>query len=135
MKNAFVTGLILGILSGTWLFIMRSFGYNSTGNHVSPVEYLSLLIPFCGVYFGVKRYREDDKQGEIGFFDALFQSFRILFIGGVFACLAGIVYINYFDMASNLFAFSGRLFGGLLIGILICLGVSAALMNKSSKVD
>jgi hypothetical protein len=135
MKNAFVTGLILGILSGTWLFIMRSFGYNSIGNHVSPVEYLSLLIPFSGVYFGVKRYRDDDKQGEISFFEALFQSFRILLIGGLFACLAGIVYINYFDMASNLFAFSGRLFGGLAIGILICIGVSAALMNKSAKLN
>ncbi|GAA3987655.1 DUF4199 domain-containing protein [Mucilaginibacter dorajii] len=135
MKNAFVTGLILGIMSGTWLFIMRSFGYTSTGNHVRPIEYLSLLIPFCGVYFGVKTYREDDKEGEISFFEALFQSFRILLIGGLFACLAGIVYINYFDMASNLFAFSGRLFGGLALGVLICVGSAAALMNKPSKLD
>lgn len=135
MKNAFVTGLILGILSGTWLFIMRSFGYTSTGNHVTPIEYLSLLIPFLGVYFGVKSYREDDKEGEISFLEALFQSFKILLIGGLFACLAGIVYINYFNMGSELFAFSGRLIGGLVIGIFICIGVSAALMNKSGKLN
>jgi len=135
MKNAFVTGLILGILSGTWLFVMRSFGYTSTGNHVTPIEYLSVLIPLFGVYFGVKSYREDEKEGEIGFFDALFQSFKILLTGGIFACLAGLVYINYFDMGNELFAFSGRLFGGLAIGILICVGVSAALMNKSNKLN
>lgn len=135
MKNAFVTGLILGIMSGTWLFIMRSFGYTSTGNHVTPIEYLSLLIPLFGVYFGVKTYKDDDKEGEISFFEALFQSFKILLIGGLFACLAGIVYINYFNMGSNLFVFSGRLFGGLALGILICIGVSVSLMNKSSKLD
>jgi uncharacterized integral membrane protein len=135
MKNAFVTGLILGIMSGTWLFIMRSFGYTSTGNHVTPIEYLSLLIPLFGVYFGVKTYKDDDKEGEISFFEALFQSFKILLIGGLFACLAGIVYINYFNMGSNLFVFSGRLFGGLALGILICIGVSLSLMNKPSKLD
>jgi hypothetical protein len=135
MKNAFVTGLILGIMSGTWLFIMRSFGYTSTGNHVTPIEYLSLLIPLFGVYFGVKAYKDDDKEGEISFFEALFQSFKILLIGGLFACLAGIVYINYFNMGSNLFVFSGRLFGGLALGILICIGVSLSLMNKPSKLD
>jgi hypothetical protein len=62
-------------------------------------------------------------------------SFKILIIGGIFACLGGLLYINYVDQGNNLLAFSGRLFGGLAIGILICVGVSAALMNKSSKLD
>ncbi|SDD95492.1 Protein of unknown function [Mucilaginibacter pineti] len=135
MKNAFVTGLIMGILSGTWLFIMRSFGYTNTGNHVAPIEYLSVLIPLCGVYFGVKSYRENEMEGEISFFEALFQSFKILLIGGLIACLAGIVYVNYVDMGNDFFAFSGRLFGGLVIGVLVCVGVSAALMNKASKLS
>lgn len=135
MKNAFVTGLLIGIFSGTWLFVMHTFGYSNSGNHVAPIEYLSVLIPLVGVYIGVKNYKEDEKRNQLGFFEALFQSFKILFIGGVFACLAGLVYLNYVDQGNNFLDFSGRLFGGLLIGILICIAVSLSLMNKASKLD
>ncbi|WP_183558823.1 DUF4199 domain-containing protein [Mucilaginibacter sp. SP1R1] len=135
MKNAFVTGLVIGIFSGTWLFVMHTFGYSNSGNHVAPVEYLSVLIPLVGVYLGVKSYKEDEKENSLSFFEALFQSFKILLIGGFFACLAGLVYLNYVDQGNNFLDFSGRLFGGLVIGILICVGVSAALMNRASKVD
>jgi hypothetical protein len=135
MKNAFVTGLVIGIFSGTWLFVMHNFGYSNSGNHVAPVEYLSVLIPLTGVYIGVKSYKENEMGNKLSFFDALFQSFKILIIGGVFACLAGLVYLNYVDQGNNFLDFSGRLFGGLLIGVLICVGVSVALMNKSSKLS
>lgn len=135
MRNAFVTGLIIGVFSGTWLFVMKNFGYSNTGNHVAPVEYLSILIPLVGVYMGVNSYKINEKEDSISFFEALFQSFRILIIGGIFAILFGLIYINNVDQGNNLLAFSGRLFGGLAIGIMICVGVSAALMNKSSKLD
>jgi len=135
MKNAFVAGLVIGIFSGTWLFVMHNFGYSNSGNHVAPVEYLSVLIPLTGVYLGVKSYKENEMRNNLSFFEALFQSFKILLIGGIFACLAGLVYLNYVDQGNNFLAFSGRLFGGLAIGILICVGVSAALMNRSSKLS
>jgi hypothetical protein len=135
MKNAFVTGLVIGVFSGTWLFVMHNFGYSNSGNHVAPVEYLSVLIPLTGVYLGVKSYKENEMGNNLSFFDALFQSFKILVIGGVFACLAGLIYLNYVDQGNNFLDFSGRLFGGLLIGILICVGVSVALMNRSSKLS
>ncbi|MDN3546768.1 DUF4199 domain-containing protein [Mucilaginibacter aquaedulcis] len=135
MKNAFVTGLVIGIFSGTWLFVMHNFGYSNSGNHVAPVEYLSVLIPLTGVYLGVKSYKENEKDNNLSFFEALFQSFKILVLGGLFACLAGLVYLNYVDQGNNFLDFSGRLFGGLLIGILICVGVSAALMNRVSKLS
>ncbi|MEN0054525.1 MAG: DUF4199 domain-containing protein [Mucilaginibacter sp.] len=135
MKNAFVTGLVIGIFSGTWLFVMHNFGYSNSGNHVAPVEYLSVLIPLTGVYLGVKSYKENEMRNNLSFFDALFQSFKILIIGGVFACLAGLIYLNYVDQGNNFLDFSGRLFGGLLIGIMICVGVSVALMNRSSKLS
>ena len=135
MKNAFVTGLVIGIFSGTWLFVMHNFGYSNSGNHVAPVEYLSILIPLTGVYLGVKSYKENEKGNDLSFFEAMFQSFKILLIGGVFACLAGLIYLNYVDQGNNFLDFSGRLFGGLLIGILICIAVSVMLMNRTSKLN
>jgi hypothetical protein len=135
MKNAFVTGLVMGIFSGTWLFVMHAFGYSNSGNRVDPVEYLSILIPLAGVYIGVKSYKENEKENSLSFFEALFQSFKILLTGGFFACLAGLVYLNYVDQGNNFLDFSGRLFGGLLIGILICVAVSLSLMNRASKLD
>ncbi|WP_184549736.1 DUF4199 domain-containing protein [Mucilaginibacter sp. FT3.2] len=135
MRNAFITGLIIGAFSGTWLFVMKNFGYSNTGNHVAPVEYLSILIPLVGVYMGVNSYKINEKENSISFFEALFQSFRILIIGGIFAILFGLVYINNVDQGNNLLAFSGRLLGGLVIGVLICVGVSAVLMNKATKLN
>jgi uncharacterized integral membrane protein len=135
MKNAFVTGFVIGIFSGTWLFVMHNFGYSNSGNHVAPIEYLSILIPLVGVYIGVKSYKENEKDNSLSFFEALFQSFRILLIGGIFACLGGLLYLNYVDQGNNFLDFSGRLFAGLFIGILICIGVALTLMNRSSKLD
>lgn len=135
MKNAFVTGLVIGIFSGTWLFVMHTFGYSNSGNHVYAIEYLSVLIPLVGVYIGVKNYKENDKGNKLSFFEALFQSFKILLIGGIFACLAGLIYLNYVDQGNNFLDFSGRLIGGSLIGILICIVVSVTLMNRSNKYE
>lgn len=132
MKNACVTGFVIGIFSGTWLFVMHNFGYSNSGNHVSPIEYLSILIPLIGVYMGVKSYKENEKEDKLSFFEALFQSFRILVIGGFVACLGGLVYLNYVDQGNNFMDFSGRLLGGSLIGILICISVSLALMDRPS---
>ena len=135
MKNAFVSGLVVGVFSETWLFVMHTFGYSNSGNHVYPIEYLSILIPLIGVYMGVKSYKENEKDDNLSFFEALFQSFRILFIGGIVACLAGLVYLNYIDQGNNFLGFSGRLLAGLFIGILICVAVSLALMSRTSKLD
>lgn len=135
MKNAFVSGLVVGVFSGTWLFVMHTFGYSNSGNHVYPIEYLSILIPLIGVYMGVKSYKENEKDNNLSFLEAFFQSFRILVIGGIVACLAGLVYLNYVDQGNNFLGFSGRLLGGALIGVLICVAVSVALMNRPAKLN
>jgi hypothetical protein len=131
MKNALIYGLIIGILSGLWLFAMHWMGYNTTGAHqISPYEYLSVLIPFIGLFFGVRSYRENEMGGIISFLEGLVQSFKILIVGGVVAVFAGIVYINYVSGGVNFVDFSGRMFGALLVGILEALAVSLILMNK-----
>ncbi|NCD69349.1 DUF4199 domain-containing protein [Mucilaginibacter agri] len=135
MKNAFQSGLIIGILSGLWLFIMRWAGYTTFNDQVSPIEYISILIPIFGLYFGVRSYRDKELKGNMGFLEALVQSFKILIVGGVIAVFVGIVYINYIAAESNFRDFSGRIFGALLIGLLSSLAVSLLLMTKPEKVD
>lgn len=135
MKNAFQSGLIIGILSGLWLFIMRWAGYTTFNDQVSPIEYISILIPIFGLFFGVRSYRDKELKGKMGFLEALVQSFKILIVGGVIAVFVGIVYINYIAAESNFRDFSGRIFGALLIGLLSSLAVSLLLMTKPEKVD
>jgi hypothetical protein len=131
MRNAFITGLVIGIFSGLWLFIMHWMGYNTTGAHqISPYEYLSVLIPFVGLYFGVRAYKYNEMGGVISFLEGLVQCFKTLIVGGVIAVFVAILYLNYVSGGVNYADFSGRMFGALLVGILEALAVSLILMNK-----
>jgi hypothetical protein len=133
MKNAVMSGIIIGVLSGLWLFIMRWSGYTMFNDQVAPIEYISILIPVLGVFFGLRGYRNDELNGEMSFLQGLVQSFKILLIGGVVSGFAGIVYINYVEAQHNFRDFSGRLFGALLIGVLSSLAATLLLMNKSNN--
>ncbi|WP_158825578.1 DUF4199 domain-containing protein [Mucilaginibacter lacusdianchii] len=135
MKNAVASGLIIGILSGLWLFIMRWAGYTMVGDQVSPIEYISILIPVIGVFFGLKSYRDHDMNGSLSFLGGIVQSLKILFIGGVIAVFAGIIYINYVEASHNISDFSGRLFGALLIGVISAFGATLLLMTHTNKID
>jgi len=131
MRNAFITGLVIGILSGLWLFVMHWMGYNTTGAHqIAPYEYLSVLIAFLGLFFGVRAYRQNEMGGVISFLEALVQCFKTLIVGGVIAVFIAILYLNYVSGGVNFTDFSGRMFGALLVGILEALAVSLILMNK-----
>jgi hypothetical protein len=136
MKNAFITGLIIGVLSGAWLFIMHAAGYDLVKDRVSPFEYLSIIIPVAGLYLGIRAYRANDCGGNMGFLEALIQCFKILVLAGIVAVFSGILYISYVDSAyNNISDFSGRIFAALLIGLLTSLAVSLMLTTKSNKVD
>ena len=135
MKNAIVSGLLIGILSGVWMFIMHWLGYSPQSSKLEPIEYVSVFIPLIVLYFGVKNYRKTDCGGRMGFLQALMQSFKILILGGVISVSASIIYIDEFTKESNLMDFSGRIFGALLVGILFALGVSVLFTNTRNKVD
>jgi hypothetical protein len=135
MKNAFITGVIIGVLSGLWLFVMHIAGYDLTKDQVSPFEYVSVIIPIAGLFFGLKYYRDNDCAGNMGFLEALIQCFKILILAGIIAIFAGILYISYVDAGNNARDFSGRMFAALLIGVLSALAVSLILTTKSNKVD
>ena len=135
MKNAIVPGLIIGVLSGIWLFIMRMMHIPFNSTSVSPIEFVSVLIPVVGLYYGVKVYSHKDLNGKMTFFEGLIHSFKILIVAGIFVVFVGILYINYIDFKDvNWADFSGRIFAALLIGVLAAFGVSLLLMHRSSEV-
>jgi hypothetical protein len=135
MKNGIITGLVIGILSGLWLFAMHLMGYDLTKDEVSPYEYISVIIPVAGLFFGIKSYRDHDCDGKMGFLEALIQCFKILVLAGVVAIFGAILYISYIDVGNNARDFSVRMFAALLIGLLSSLAVSLILHTKSNKVD
>jgi hypothetical protein len=136
MKNAIISGLIIGVLSGLWMFVMHGLGYSPKSGSLSGIEYISILIPLIVLYFGVRSYRRTDCNGHMGFLEALLQSFKILLVGGVITVAAAILYIDEIEGGTaNLMDFSGRIFGALLVGILFALGVSVLMTTKPNKVD
>jgi len=135
MKNAIISGIIIGVLSVLWMFVLKSFGVSPQGSGPQPIEYAAVLIPLIVLYFGVKSYRNNECKGKMGFLEALLQCFKILLIGGVITVAASIIYIDEFAKESSLQDFSGRVFGALLVGILFSLGVAALFTTKPNKVD
>ncbi len=134
MKNALISGIIIGILSGLWLFALHAFGFRIEDNQASNIEYFSILIPIIGLYFGIRGYK-DDLGGNMGFLEALLQSFKILLVGGVVSIFAAIVYINFIQSGANLRDMSSRMFGALLVGVLAAFAVSLLHANKPNKID
>lgn len=140
MKNAIISGLIIGILSGLWMFIMHATGHHPEEGTLTPLEFVSILIPLIVLYFGLKYYRNVDCAGNMGFLQALMQCFKILIIGGIITAAAAIIYIDEFadkefPNMHNIGDFSGRIFGALLVGVLFSLGVAVLLTTKPNKVD
>ena len=137
MKSAIVPGLIIGILSGIWLFIMLSMGIKFNDNNPASIEFISILIPIIGLYIGVKRYRDNVLDGKMNFLEGLVEGFKILIVGGIFVVFIGIIYINWISNSekANWSDFSGRIFAALLIGVLSALAVTLLLMSKSKKID
>ena len=136
MKNAIVPGLIIGLLSGVWLFIMRILGVTFSNDTVHPIEFVSVLIPLVWLYYGVKYYCYKELNGKMNFLEGLVHSFKILIVSGIFVVFVGILYINYIDFKNvNWADFSGRIFAALLIGVLSALAVSLLVMTKGSKVE
>lgn len=135
MKNAIIFGLLIGVLSGAWMFIMHALGFSPQVSGVEPIEYVSVIIPLIVLYLGIRSYRANECAGKMGFLEALMQSFKILIVGGIITVAAAIIFIDEFARETSLMNFSGRIFGALLVGILFSLGVSVLFTSKPNKVD
>jgi hypothetical protein len=136
MKNALIWGFVIGVLSAAYLFVTHALGYDTYDDKTAPFEYFSIFIPILGLLLGIKNYRDTDMRGKMSFLEALVQSFKILLFGGILAAFVAIAYINYLQPnGGDFMAFSGRMFGALLVGLLAALGVSLVWANKSNKLD
>ena len=135
MRNAILSGLIIGLLSVAWMFIMHKLGVTPQDETVAPAEYFSFLIPAIGLLAGIWSYREKECKGNMGFLEAIIQSFKILISGGIVTVFGAILYFSYVSGQNTLQDFSGRIFGALLVGVILAFAVSLLLTTKSNKVD
>ena len=130
MKNAIKYGLIIGVLSGIWILIFHIAGvYENPDEGFSWIEYTSVLIPFIGLYFGIKHFRDHINGGKMEFFEGLFEGFKIMIVGGIIAAFCAVVYVQYAPSVLNT-DYMGRIGGAGIIGILFNLVISITLMNK-----
>jgi len=136
MKQAWPYGVLIGILSGIWIFVIQKFGvYNldtisSNGFlGITWMEYLSVLIPFIGLYFGIRNYKRTLPNRDISFFRAFVQGFMILLVGGALAGLATAILLQY-ESQPYTEEYMGRFGGALLVGILLNFAVSLWFMNR-----
>ncbi|WP_183561726.1 DUF4199 domain-containing protein [Mucilaginibacter sp. SP1R1] len=135
MKNAITWSVFIGVLSGIWMYAMHKMGVTPVKETVAPLEYFSFLIPAVGLLLGIRSYRDSDCKGKMGFLEALVQSFKILIGGGVITVFAAILYFSYVTTFNNAGDFSGRIFGALLVGVILAFAVSLLYHNKANKVD
>ena len=133
MKNAIKYGAVIGVLSGIWILILHLAGAyenaypNSDG--FSWLEYLSIIIPFVGLYFGIKSFRDNYNGGRMEFFEGIFEGFKIMVVGGIIAAFFATVYIQYVAQSLKMDVM-GRIGGAGVVGVLFTLAISLLLMNK-----
>ncbi|GAA4782345.1 hypothetical protein GCM10023231_07490 [Olivibacter ginsenosidimutans] len=131
MKQAWPYGVLIGVLSGIWIFVIQKFSGSSSESFlgISWMEYLSVFIPFLGLYFGIANYKKTLPNRELSFFRAFVQGFMILLIGGVLAGLATAILLQY-ERQPYMDEYMGRIGGALLLGIVLNFAVSLWFMNR-----
>ncbi|MFM6975836.1 MAG: DUF4199 domain-containing protein [Sphingobacteriaceae bacterium] len=134
MKNAIKYGLMIGVLSALWIMLMHLLGVynNNTGGprDITWMEYLSVFIPFSGLYWGLKEYRKTHFKHKMSFFQGLMQGFKILLVGGVLYMATLSIYLKYIDSTPLKIDYLQRLSAVGTVGILLDLVVSLMLMTR-----
>ena len=96
MKNALISGLIIGLATILWVFSAQKIGFYPESLIQSSEEwiiYTSLLIPFLGLYFGIKNFKTKRKN-KICFTEAVFEGFKILAIGSLLSAIFSFIYLS-----------------------------------------
>lgn len=134
MKNAVISGVIIGLVSALWIIAMQTFGFNPQNVEESQnnwIEYTSILIPLIGLYFGIRGLKIA-QNGKLTFFEGLFEGFKIIAVGGALAAASSFIYIYFF--AKNLTVdYMERIFGAMVIGLLFTLANALLLMNGEKQ--
>lgn len=134
MKNALKYGLLIGVLTGAWILLMHVMGvYHQVKSgpfNIHWMEYLSVVIPFLGLYLGIKNYRDNINGGRLEFFEGLIEGFKILLVGFVLYAAASTLYVQYADSNLLTMDYYQRIGGAGLVGILFNIVISLMLMNR-----
>ena len=134
MKNALKYGLLIGILSGIWILLMHLLGvFDQTKSgpfNIHWMESFSVIIPFTGLYLGIKNYRNNINGGKLEFFEGLMEGFKILLVGFILYMAVSALYMQYSGSALLTMDYYQIIGGAGLVGILFNVVVSLLLMNK-----
>jgi hypothetical protein len=134
MKNALKYGLLIGIVSGLWILSMHFLGVfhqaKSGPFNIHWMEYFSVIIPFMGLYLGIKNYRNNINGGKLEFFEGLMEGFKILLVGFILYMAISALYKQYSGSTLLTMDYYQRIGGAGLVGILFNVVVSLLLMNK-----
>ncbi|MEJ6981140.1 DUF4199 domain-containing protein [Pedobacter sp. P351] len=134
MKNGLKYGLLIGALTGVWIMFMHLLGvYDQAKSgpfNIHWMEYLSVFIPFTGLYLGIKNYRNNINGGKLEFIEGLMEGFKILLIGFVLYMAVSALYMQYSGSTLLTMDYYQRIGGAGIVGILFNIVVSLLLMNK-----
>ncbi len=82
-------GVIAGVVVGAFMFAtFLAFGGEPPMKYGMLIGYTTMLIALSAVFVGIKRHRDVDRGGVIGFWPALGVGLGISFIAGVFYVVA-----------------------------------------------
>ncbi|MDB5119150.1 MAG: hypothetical protein JWN56_368 [Sphingobacteriales bacterium] len=136
MNNALKYGVLIGVVSGFWILMMHYLGVyekeSPGGDDPHLLEYASIIIPFTGLYLGIKSFRDSQGSDKMEFFEGVMEGFKIMIVGALITFLFAAVYVQYSSNAFNT-DYMGRIGGALIIGTLFNLSISLALMNKQKN--
>lgn len=133
MNNAIKYGALIGILSGIWIILMHLMGLydldKSGPGNIHWMEYLSVFIPFGGLYLGIRRYRKTHFKSKMTLFQAMVQGFKILITGALIYMATLSIYLRLTHSATLEIDYMQRLVAVGVVGILLVLVVSLLLMT------
>ena len=136
MSNAIKYGVFIGVISGFWILLMHYFGVFEkeypTPDNFHWLEYASVIIPFTGLFLGIKNFRDHLSDGKMEFFEGIFEGFKIMIVGALITFLFAAVYIQFVSNTLNI-DYMGRIAGALIVGTIFNLAISLALMNKQKN--
>lgn len=134
MKNAILSGIIIGVVSVIWVIIMHYAGINPENVQESDnkwLEYTSIIIPIIGLYLGIRGFKNRNNNS-LTFFEGVFEGFKIMAISGLIAGAFSALYFSFLNLEFSS-DYMERIFGAAIIGFLVTLASSLLLMTKPKQ--
>jgi len=100
LKYGVIAGLVVG---GFELIIFVAFGGLPPLKYGMAIGYTTMLIALSAVFVGIKRHRDVDRGGVIGFWPALGVGLGVSFIAGIFYVVAweAVQAMTHMDFATS----------------------------------